>query len=146
MPDWLYPVWLVGAAAIVLVLARWMIGRRWAATAVAVAYVGYRCLAWLALVGGGFPPSAVPFLLVPVAVAVDLAFLVRLPEVVRPPVGAALVGVAGAVGASLQAEWLAIPPLDLVAPVIGTLLLAVAWIGAALVVRSPAFARWSREH
>lgn len=146
MPDWLYPVWLVAAAAFVLVLARWMIGRRWAATAVAVAYVAFRCLAWLALAGGGFPPSAVPFLLVPVAVAVDLAFLARLPDVVRPPVGAALVGVAGAGAAMLQAEWLAVPPLDLVAPGTGTLLLAVAWIGAALVVRSPAFARWSREH
>ena len=84
-----------------------MIGRRWAATAVAAAYVGYRCVAWLALVGGGFPPSAVPFLLVAVAVAVDLAFLARLPDVLRRRSGAALVGLAGAGGARLQAEWLA---------------------------------------
>jgi hypothetical protein len=144
--EWVYPVWLVAAAGLVLVLARWMIGRPWAATAIAAGYVAYRCIAWVALVGGGFPPSAVPFLLVPVAVAVDLAFLGRLPVVLRPLLGAALVGLAGIGGSMLQAERLAIPPLDHVAFVTATLLLAVLWIASVLVVRSRSFARWSREH
>ena len=41
-PAWVYPVWLLAAAGLVLVLARWMIGRPWAATAVAGGYVAYR--------------------------------------------------------------------------------------------------------
>lgn len=145
-PDWLYPVWLLAAAAFVLVLARWMIGRRWAATAVAAGYVAFRCAAWLALVGGDFPPSAVPFLIVPVAMAVDLAFLGRLPDALRPLIGIVLVGIAVVGGAVLQAEQLAIPPIDPIAFAAGILALAVGWIGALLVVRSAPFIRWSREH
>ncbi|MGI9000410.1 MAG: hypothetical protein ACR2GH_01960 [Pseudonocardia sp.] len=145
-PPWLYPVWLLAAAAFVLVLARWMIGRRWAATATAAAYVAYRCVAWVALVGGDFPPSAVPFLLIPVAMAVDLAFLGPLPDALRPLVGAALVGLAAVGGAALQAERLVLPPIDPVAFGTGTLLLAMLWIGAMLVVRSAPWHRWVREH
>ena len=51
-PAWVYPVWLLAAAGLVLVLARWMIGRPWAATAVAGGYVAYRCVAWVALRDG----------------------------------------------------------------------------------------------
>jgi hypothetical protein len=132
VPDWVYPVWLVAAAGAVLVLARVLIGRRWAATAVAGLYVAYRCVAWLALVGGGFPPSAVPFLLLGVAVAVDVAFLLRMPDALRAVPGAVLVGAAGAGGALLQSTWLVLPPTAPLAFATGAGLLAVLWVAVAL--------------
>ncbi|WP_372496901.1 hypothetical protein [Pseudonocardia humida] len=144
VPDWVYPIWLVAAAGIVLVLARVMIGRRWAATAVAGLYVAYRCVAWLAMVGGGFPPSAVPFVLVGVALAVDAAFLVRLPDLLRPVPGAVLVAAVGAGCALLQSLWAALPPTAPLAFVTGAGVLAVLWTGAALLTRSHALAGWSR--
>jgi hypothetical protein len=143
--DWVYPVWLVAAAGFVLVLARWMIGHRLAATAVATAYA-FRCVASLLMMAGGFPPSAVPFLLVPVAMAVDLVFLGRLPDALRPLLGAVLVGLAAVGGALLQGGWLAIPPIHRTGFLTGTLLLAALWIGAVLVVRSHPFLRWARLH
>jgi hypothetical protein len=146
VPDWVYPIWLVAAAGIVLVLARRMIGRRWAATAVAALYVAYRCVAWLALVGGGFPPSAVPFVLLAVAVAVDVAFLVRVPDLLRPVPGAVLVGAVAAGCALLQATWAALPPTAPLAFVTGAGILAVLWTGAAFLARSRALATWSRAH
>jgi len=144
-PEWVYPVWLVVAAGLVLVLARWMIGLRWAATAVAAIYVGYRCLAWVALVAGGFPPSAVPFLLLAVALAVDLVFLVPLPDALRPVLGALVVGLAGFGGAAVQQEKLVVPPLDPIGFGTGTLVLAVLWILAFVLVRSGSVQRWARE-
>lgn len=73
--DWVYPVWGIGVMALVLVAARASTKARWAATAVALGYVAYRAAAWPLLVGGGFPASTVPFYLVFVGLAVDLAFL-----------------------------------------------------------------------
>ncbi|WP_408004682.1 hypothetical protein [Pseudonocardia lacus] len=146
VPDWVYPVWLVAAAGIALVLARMMIGRRWAATVVAALYVAYRCVAWLALVGGGFPPSAVPFVLVAVAVAVDVAFLVRLPDLLRPLPGAVLVAAVGAGCALLQSLWAALPPTAPLAFVTGAGVLAALWTGVAFLARSRALATWSRPH
>ncbi len=94
-----------------------------------------------------FPPSAVPFALLAVAVAVDLAFLLgRLPDIVRPLVGAVLVGAAAAGGLWLQQEWLVAPPVDVASLLTGTLVLAAAWIGAVLLVRSARFRRWARAH
>lgn len=145
-PDWVYSGWLVAAAGLTLVLARSMIGRRWAATAVAVGYVAWRCIAWVALVQGGFPPSAVPFLLIPVAIAVDAAFAVRSPHVLRPLLGALLVGLAAAGAAAAQGRWLVVPPLTAGGFVGGALLLAALWSGAAMTARSPWFARWAAEH
>jgi hypothetical protein len=146
MPDWLYPVWLIAAAGFVLVLARWMIGIRWAATVVAAAYVGYRCVAWAVLVAGGFPPSALPFLLIAVAVAVDLVFLVRMPDSLRPLLGALLVGLAAFGGSAAQQEKAPIPPIDPVGFGTGTLVLAVLWILTWVLVRSGPFRRWAAEH
>jgi hypothetical protein len=143
VPDWVYPVWLLAVATLVLVLARWMIGRRWAATAVAGAYVGFRCLAWLALVGADFPPSAVPFLLLAAAVAVDVAFLGPVPEALSPLFGAALAGVAVHAAVPVQERWAAVPPLDRPSLVAGALVLAASWIALVLLVRSGPFTRWA---
>ncbi len=136
IPDWVYPVWLVAAAGLVLVLARWMIGVRWAATAAAGLYVGYRCLAWVALEAGGFPPSAVPLMLLAVAVAVDLVFLVPLPDALRPLLGSVVIGLAAFGGAAVQQEKVAVPPIDPVGFGTGTLVLAVAWILIWVLVRT----------
>ena len=72
IPSWVYPMWGIGVAALVLWLASRTTGRAWAATAVAGAYVAYRALIWPILVAGGFPPSIVPLYLVLVGLAVDL--------------------------------------------------------------------------
>jgi hypothetical protein len=127
VPSWVYGVWLLAAAGLVLVLARAMIGRPWAATAVAAGYVAYRCLAWLALAGTDFPPSAVPFVLVALALAVDLAFLSTVPPALRPLLGAALAGAAVTAGLMLQHDWLVVPPINPASVPIGMLLLAALW-------------------
>jgi hypothetical protein len=72
--DWVYPLWGIGVMALILALARRTVGRAWTATIIAGLYVGYRALIWPLLLGTGFPVSTVPFYLVFVGVAVDLAF------------------------------------------------------------------------
>jgi hypothetical protein len=71
--QWVYPVWGIGAMALILALARVTIGKPWAATTVSGAYLVYRLLVWPALLGMGFPVPTVPFYLVFVGLAVDLA-------------------------------------------------------------------------
>ena len=143
---WVYPVWLLAAAGLVLVLARWMIGRPWAATVVAGGYVAYRCVTGALLDGIGFPGSAVPFVLLALGVAVDAAFRAPLPEWLRPLLGALLAGAAVTGTMVLQHEWLALPPIGPIGLVTGTLLLAALWIATVLGVRTQAFARWARPH
>ncbi|MEV4899667.1 hypothetical protein AB0K48_61205, partial [Nonomuraea sp. NPDC055795] len=89
VPDALYPVYAVVVGMTVLAVARLMIGRFGSATLVALAYVGFRTLVWPMLTATGFPPSAVPFFLVAGAIAVDLAFAIRMP-VVRAVAGTVL--------------------------------------------------------
>jgi hypothetical protein len=72
--DWVYPLWGIAVMALILVLARKSIGKPWAATNVAGAYLAYRLLVWPALLGMGFPVPTVPFYLLFVGLAVDLAF------------------------------------------------------------------------
>jgi hypothetical protein len=150
VPAWVYLAWIVAAAMLVLVLARWMIGWRWAATAVTATYLAYRCVMWVLLVGTGFPRSAVPFLLLGGALAVDLMmsrprFSARLSWVARPLVGAMLVAAAISGAAWLQDVLLIAPPLDYrsVAGAAGGL--AAVWLGLAYLVRTPAFSRWAKE-
>ncbi|NMH97243.1 hypothetical protein [Pseudonocardia acidicola] len=145
VPEWVYPLWLVAAAGLVLVPARWMVGRAWAATAIAAGYVAYRCVIWLVLAGVGFPMSAVPFLLVGVAIAVDLAFAARLPDLARPVLGAVLAGSGGAGAAWLQADLLITPPIDYPTFATGAVVLGVLWVAVTLLVRSAVFSRWAAE-
>ena len=150
VPAWVYLAWIVAAAMLVLVLARWMIGRRWAATAVTATYLAYRAVMWVLLVGTGFPRSAVPFMLLGGAFAVDLMmsrprFSARLSWVARPLIGAMLVAAAICGAAWLQDVLLIAPPLDYrsVAGAAGGL--AAVWLGLAYLVRTPAFSRWAKE-
>jgi hypothetical protein len=102
IPAWVYPVWTVTVCAAVLVFARIMIGRRWAATAITGLYVAYRMVIWPILVVGTFPPSSVPFWLVLVGLAVDGVFLLRLQPYVRAVVGAVVVTGAAGLGLFLE--------------------------------------------
>ncbi|GAB3586006.1 hypothetical protein GCM10027445_64250 [Amycolatopsis endophytica] len=108
--DWVYPLWGVGVSALVLALARHTLGRAWAATAVAAAYVAYRAVIWPLLVVGTFPASAVPFYLLAVGLAVDVAFRIgRAHRVLTPLVGGLLVTAFGYGALWLQAQlrpWL----------------------------------------
>ncbi len=90
IPEWVYPLWGIGVMALILVLARRTLGFRWAATSVALAYVAYRSVMWPLLLGLGFPVSTVPFYLLFVGLAVDLAFAMS-SGVLRAGVGALLV-------------------------------------------------------
>jgi hypothetical protein len=105
IPAWVYPVWTVVVCAAVLVFARIMIGRRWAATAITALYLTYRLVIWPLLVVGTFPPSSVPFWLLLVGLAVDGVFLIRMTASVRAVVGAAVV--TGAAYLGLLVETLA---------------------------------------
>lgn len=121
IPDWVYPLWGIGVMALLLIAARAVVRMRWTATAVAGAYVAYRAAIWPLLVGAGFPPSTVPFYLVFVGLAVDLAFLLPAARL-RAPVGAALVSTLGFGALWTQAQlrpWLlgdvhteSAPPVD----------------------------------
>lgn len=109
IPAWVYPVWTISVCVAVLVFARLMVGWRWTATTVIALYVAYRCLIWPLLTFTIFPPSTIPFWLLPVGLAVDLAFLARLPVVVRVLVGAAGVTAVGYGSLALQAVALNTP-------------------------------------
>jgi uncharacterized membrane protein YecN with MAPEG domain len=135
--SWVYPAWMVGAAMLTLVAARVFVNARWTATAVAAAYVAYRCVAWGILYGAGFPPSAVPFALIGGAVLIDLAFLAgSLSGADRTASGRTAVAIFGAltVGAAYAGSlWvqahLAAPPADYAAIPLAALALAGGWIG-----------------
>lgn len=135
VPAWVYPYWLGTAAMIVLLVARRSIGLRWTATALAGAYVGWRCLLWLPLVGTGFPPSAVPFLLLAGAVAIDILCqaVSAWPAPAGPawPVeavaGAAVVTTAVYLGGYVQSYVLVAPPIGYWSAPFAAITLALAW-------------------
>lgn len=128
VPDYVYPVYTGVAVMIILVFARLMVGRRWTATAVAGVYVAYRSIIWPLLVGGGFPPSTVPFFFLLAAIGVDLAFLLRI-GYLRPLLGAVLAtaGVYG--GLALQDRLLEAPPYAIGSWPVTAAGLAAAWFG-----------------
>ncbi|GAA4559440.1 hypothetical protein [Planotetraspora kaengkrachanensis] len=140
VPDYVYPVYAGAAGMIILVVARLIVKKRWTATSIAALYVAYRCLVWPILVGGTFPPSAIPFFFLLAGLAVDLAFFVRIPYF-RPVLGAALVtaGVYG--GLAVQDRVLDAPPYAVASWPVTAALLAAAWLVAEWLVgrrRAPA--------
>jgi hypothetical protein len=133
--SWVYPAWIVGAAMLTLVAARIFVTARWTATAVAGAYVAYRCVVWGILYSTGFPPSAVPLALIGGAVVIDLAFLAstffdadrtREGRLAVAAVGAVAVGAAYAGSVWIQAH-LAAPPINYDAIVPAAIFLAAGW-------------------
>ncbi|GHH64903.1 hypothetical protein GCM10017673_08370 [Streptosporangium violaceochromogenes] len=128
VPDQVYPLYAAVAAMIVLVAARVMIGRTFAATAVAASYLAYRTLIWPLLAVADFPRSAVPIFLIAGALAVDLAFLVRLP-VIRALAGSLAVVVLLDQALRQQAKLFFAPPqVPLPTMLAGGALLAVLWL------------------
>ncbi len=97
VPAWVHPAWLLCAGLLALVLARRVTGLRWAATAVAAAYLTYRAVVWLGLVALDFPPSVLPLALLAGAVAVDLAVTRRLSGWLAGPLVAGVTYLTGAV-------------------------------------------------
>ncbi|WP_163573654.1 hypothetical protein [Fodinicola feengrottensis] len=127
IPSWFYPLWGMVAAALVLVVARKVIGLRWTATAIVGGYLAYKSVLWLAFVAAGFTKSAVPFWLIVVGVAVDVAFAVAWPWFVRVLVGSVLVVGLGHLAMLAQDRLLVLPPVNhFIAPV-SFVVLAVLW-------------------
>lgn len=126
VPDAVYSVYAGVFGVAILVFARVMIGRRLTATTITAGYIAYRCLIWPLLVGGGFPPSAIPFFFVLAGLGVDLAFLVPI-RYLRPLVGAVLAtaGVYG--GLMVQDRVLETPPYAPEAWPFALAALAVVW-------------------
>jgi hypothetical protein len=133
-----HPAWLICAGLLALVLARKVVGLRWTATTIAGVYLAYRAVMWLLLVGLGFPPSVLPFVLLVGAVLVDLAVTFRLPGWAAGPLVAGVVyGVAvgqDALGLLPPWNWWSVLPVA-----IGFGLL---WGGVDLLERSRWLARW----
>jgi len=108
-------------------VARRNMGLRWTATTIAAAYVAWRCLLWPLLVAGGFPPSAVPFLLIAGAIVIDLVAQARLPWPAEAAIGAATVTAAVYLGAYVQSYVLAAPPIAYWSAPLAALVLGLAW-------------------
>ena len=138
VPSWVHPTWLVCAGLLTLVVARKVTGLRWTATTVAGVYLAYRCVCWLALVGGGFPPSVVPFVLLVGAVLIDLAITFRLPGWSAGPFVAAVVYGAG----WLQDQAGLLPPWDWWSALWVVPGFAVLWSAVDLLGRSGWLTRW----
>ncbi|MBP2180045.1 hypothetical protein [Amycolatopsis magusensis] len=103
--DWVYPVWGIGVMALILAMARHTVRKPWTGTTVAVAYVAYRALIWPLLLGAGFPTSTVPFYLIFVGLAVDLAFRIgRGHRMLTAGVGGLLVTAFGYAALWLQSQ------------------------------------------
>lgn len=130
IPDWVYPVWGLLAAALVLLVARRTLGRTWAATSVAAGYVAYRCLIWPLLAGADFPISTVPLFLLLIGVAVDAAHLERVPPLAAALLGAAAVTGLGYGGIRVQQALDAAPPIAYPSAVATFLVLAALWTAA----------------
>jgi hypothetical protein len=138
VPSWVHPAWLVGAGLLALLIARKTTGIRWAATAIAATYLAYRAVMWLGLVGLGFPPSVLPFVLLAGAVLIDLAVTARVAGWLAGPL---TVGVVYGLAVGLDQIGL-LPPWNWwsVLPVaVGFGLL---WAGVDLLARSAWLARW----
>lgn len=150
IPNWVYLAWAVGVGMIALVIARKMVGLRFTATAVAGAYVAYRCVAWGLLTAADFPPSAVPFMLLGGALAIDLAMLRPLPWWAEAVAGGVLAAVLTGVTLWVQGQLLEAPPVDFGAWYGGASVwygaagLAAMWLAVNALARSAAWARHMR--
>src|SRR5262249_36997267 len=125
--SWVYPLWIATAAALTLIAARRSVGWRFGATAIAAGYLVWRCVLWPVLALTGFPHSAVPFVVLAVGPAIDVAGLVGL---AWP--GEALLGTVLTTGATYLALYLqdqagAAPPIGYVSALWAAPILFVGW-------------------
>ncbi len=140
VPSWVHPAWLVCAGLLTLLVARRTTRIAWAATLLAAAYLAYRSVVWVLLVAGAFPPSAIPYMLLAGAVAIDVATRYRLHAV---PAALAATAVTYAAALLLQ-EIAVIPPwLWWSAPAVAVVF-AAEWYALEWILDRPAMARWGR--
>ncbi len=127
VPPWVYPVWIVAAVGLTLVIARRTIGMRWTATALAGAFVAWRCVLFPLLMVAEFPTSAVPFLVLGTGVAVDLVCRVELPDLAEAGLGAVAVTSATYLAIFAQSWALVAPPVSYWSAFAAAGLLFVGW-------------------
>lgn len=140
VPSWVHPTWLVCAGLLTLLVLRRVSGLRWAATIVAGGYLLYRAVAWVLLVAGGFPPSAIPVMLLAGAVAVDLAVNLRLRPLLAGPAVVAVTYLA----AWVTGELAVIPPWAWwSAPLVAVAFLA-EWLFVDRLLTRPATVAWAK--
>ena len=138
VPSWVHPAWMVCAGLLALVVARKVVGLRWTATTIAGVYLAYRAVMWLLLVGMGFPPSVLPFVLLVGAVLVDLAVTYRLPGWAAGPV---VTGVVYGVAVGQEALGL-LPPWNWWSVLPVAVVFALLWTGVDVLDRSRWLDRW----
>ncbi len=127
IPDWFYPLWGMVSAALILIVARRVIGLRWAATSIVGIYLAYKSILWVVLVATGFTKSAVPFWLIVIGLAIDAAYRWPLPWLVRVVGGSALAIGLGHAAMLVQDSVGVLPPVGhFIAPV-SFVVLAVLW-------------------
>lgn len=132
LPNWLYPVYLVGSYLFTMSLARHLTGLRWGATLTTGLYLGFRVLSRLIL-GGlmGLPVSYVPFFILAAAVMVDLFarqadWRIRLP--LTAVAGTGLVWLAGWIS-PMVVEYTPLWPMDAWPMALGAAVLGLALAG-----------------
>lgn len=136
IPDWVHPVWIATAGTLVLLLARKVTGFRWAATIVAAAYVAYRVAIWPLLAVMGFQFSAIPYLIVAGAIAVDLVCLLRLPAASEVVLGSvAVVCAVYAAGWAQHSLGVVLPPWGYWSAPYAVLGLAANWAAVLILTR-----------
>jgi hypothetical protein len=133
-----HPAWLICAGLLALVVARKVVGLRWTATTIAGVYLAYRAVMWLLLVGLGFPPSVLPFVLLVGAVLVDLAVTYRVPGWAA---GLLVAGVVYGVAVGQEALGL-LPPWNWWSVLPVAVVLALLWTGVDRLARSRWLDRW----
>jgi hypothetical protein len=138
VPSWVHPTWLVCAGLLALVVARKVVGLRWTATTIAGGYLTYRAVMWLLLVGMGFPPSVLPFVLLAGAVLVDLAVTFHISGWLAGPVVA---GAVYAVASGQEALGL-LPPWNWWSVLPVAVGFGVLWAGVDALARSAWLRRW----
>ncbi len=138
VPSWVHPAWLVCAGLLSLVVARKAVRLRWTATIVVSAYLLYRSVAWLLLVGAGFPPSVLPLVLLVGAVMVDLCVTHRVPAWLA---GALTTGIVYAVGFAQESLGL-LPPWNWWSALPVAVAFAALWTAVDLLERSSWLTRW----
>lgn len=138
VPSWVHPAWLICAGLLSLVVARTMVRLRWTATTIVAVYLLYRAVMWLILVGMGFPPSVLPFVLLAGAVAVDLCVTHRVPGWLA---GLLTAGLVYAVGFGQETIGL-LPPWDWWSALPVAVGFALLWAAVDLLERSAWLARW----
>jgi hypothetical protein len=140
VPSWVHPTWLVCAGLLALVVARKVVGLRWTATILAGTYLAYRSVMWLLLVGLGFPPSVLPFVLLVGAVLVDLCVTFRVPGRLAGPV---VTGVVYAAAVGQEALHL-LPPWNWWSVLWVAVVFGLLWAAVDLVAASGWLRRWQK--